>query len=70
MSMRTITITIVLIAILLVLAVAADSSTTSGHDNSPTAQTITVRCRLPWQPVLMYFPDGTRQWTCMFIWRR
>lgn len=32
------------------------------------AQAGTVRCRLPWQPVLVRTENGLT-WTCMYIWR-
>jgi hypothetical protein len=28
----------------------------------------TVRCRVPWQPVLMRTTSGGVTWTCMYIW--
>jgi hypothetical protein len=34
---------------------------------APVAQAGTVRCRMPWQPVLMRTASGGVVWTCMYI---
>lgn len=67
-----VTIAVIVLAIASIIAVTLlASNTAAAHDDQQIEQVtvITVRCRLPWQPALMIMPDGTRKWTCMYIWR-